>query len=84
MRIILNIALLFSILFFPWFVTVVAALLCVFIQKKFYEVVGWGLLYDVLYGTTSVGNFGFNFFFMLGSLMFLFGAEYIKRKTRFY
>ncbi len=84
MRVVLNIVLLFSILFSPWLVTVVVALLCVFIQKKFYEVVGWGLLYDVLYGTASVGILGFNFFFLLGSLVLLFGAEYIKGKTRFY
>lgn len=84
MRIILNIALFFSVLFFPWLITVAVGVAAVFAQKNFYEIIGWGLLYDVLYGTASAGILGFNFFFTLGALIILYGAEYVKSKTRFY
>jgi len=84
MRIIISILLFLSILFFPWWLTVIIGAVAVFVQRNFYEIVGWGIFYDLLYSTASVSILGFSFFFTVGALIFLFGAEFLKSKTRFY
>lgn len=84
LRIVLNIALLFSILFFPWLATIFLSIVAVSAQRNFYEIVGWGIFYDLLYGIASISILGFNFFFTIGALILLYAAEFLKAKTRFY
>ena len=83
-RILLNGGLFVSILFFPWWITIFIGFIVVFLQKRFYEIIGLGMLCDLLYGTRSASLFGFNFFFTVGALALLYGAEYVKEKTRLY
>ncbi len=82
-RIILNVAVLVSILFFPWFVTVIIGIIAVFLQKNFYEIIAWAIFYDLLYGVSGIHIWGFAFFFTAGALFLFYGAEFFKSKTRF-
>ena len=82
-RLVLYGVLLFSILCFPWWITVSLGVALVIFVKHFYEIVGWGIFFDLLYGTMAFHVFGFNFFFTLGALVLFFTAEHIKSKTIF-
>jgi len=65
-------------------VTVSIGVFTVITQKKFYEIIGWGVFYDLLYGTSAVSIYGFYFFFTLGAVTLLYSSEFFKSKTRFY
>ena len=82
-RVLINSILFFSVLFFPWLVTVVAGIAAVFLVRKFYEIIGWGILYDVLYSTPDINLFGFHFFFTAGAIVLFYSAEFFKSKMRF-
>ncbi len=82
-RIFINFVLLVSVFFFPWWATVIISIGAVTMQKRMYEIVGWGLVYDTLYGVSTVTLFGFSFFFTVGAFLLLCMAEFIKSKTRF-
>ncbi len=82
-RIMWNGALLLAILFFPWWVVVLVGIVAISMQKKFYEIIGWAIFYDALYGSSRITVEGFRFFFTVGSLALLFIVEFLKSKTRF-
>jgi len=82
-RLVLNAAILVSILFFPWWFTVIVGIILVFLQKNFYEIIVWAIFYDVLYGISSINIWGFTFFFTVGVLFLFYGAGFLKSKTRF-
>ena len=63
--------------------TVLIGIASVFAQKNFYEIIAWGIFYDLLYGTASISIFGFTYFFTAIALALLYGAEFLKSKTRF-
>jgi len=76
-RIILNLILLLSVLFMPWWVSVVLALFLVFYLNNFYEIVIFGFVMDALYGTGQ-------FYFIIGALV-MFAAVYLfKSRVRYY
>ncbi|MAG12572.1 hypothetical protein CL630_02040 [bacterium] len=81
-RIFLNFLLFFSVLFFPWLVTIALGIAAVFLVRKFYEIIGWGVLYDLLYSTSDINLFGFHFFSTAGAIIIFYVAEFLKSKTR--
>ena len=83
-RFFLNSLVLVSILFFPWWVSIVVGVFGIVVQKKFYEIIFWALFYDLLYSVGSVSIFGFSFFFTVGAIAVLFIVENIKERTRLY
>lgn len=48
-----NIAIVVSLLFLPWWVALISALVGIFFVSNFYELALWGGLYDVLFGIPS-------------------------------
>jgi hypothetical protein len=63
MRIIFNIALVISILFFPWWVIASLMIAACSLVPRMYEVVLYGIAFDALYSTA----FGFHGFAFMGS-----------------
>lgn len=63
-RIVFHLALICSVLFLPWWMSFIFALVSVFMVERFYEVVLYGMLFDVLYGT----EFGISGIMFLGTL----------------
>lgn len=57
-RLLLNIMLLISVLFFTWWISVLVGLLLLF-RRNAFEVVFWGFLMDVLYGVSLPAFWGF-------------------------
>ena len=64
MRIAYNIALIVSILYLPWWVGALIALVAVFRVRQFFEVMFYGILFDSLYATHTgiyAGIYGFTY-----------------------
>lgn len=76
-RIILNISLLISILFLPWWVSILLGILILFLYK-FYEIIIWGIFADSLYASID-GFFGIQFIFTL-TFTFLFLISILMKK----
>lgn len=68
MRIAFIIALILSVLYLPWWVGALVALVACFVIDRFYEVFMYGIAVDALYGST----FGFHGYMYLGFLFSLF------------
>lgn len=49
----INIALFITILFLPWWVALISAIVGIFFVSNFYELAIWGGLYDVVFGVPS-------------------------------
>ena len=81
-RLITNIALLISVLFLPWWISVGMSLIGLFIFNRFYEAIVFMFAIDLLYG--APGNNYWSFQFLLTSIavlvLTLIGA--IKRRFR--
>ncbi len=67
-----------SIVLFPWWVSVVAAIALTFLSEGFEVVVG-GFLADVLYATAVPSFHGFMFIMTAGALALFFTARVAKR-----
>lgn len=52
MRIACNIALILCVLYLPWWIGVLVALVSAFLVDRFFELVLYGMLADVLYGSS--------------------------------
>ena len=83
-RIITTLALFFSVIMFPWYVTAPCVIAAMFYFSEYYEALAAGFLFDALYGvplpylahTAILGSFFFFFLFFL--------VELIKPRLRFY
>ena len=60
------------------------AVVAVFIFNRFYEIIVWGLVADLLYGVPVAAFYNFGFFLALGAIVIFLGIEYLKTKLRFY
>lgn len=67
MRIAFNIGLIISILYLPWWVGALVLLVACFMIERFYEAFLYGILTDVLYGT----SFGIHNFMYVASVFSL-------------
>ena len=82
-RLVLNICMGISILFFPWWVSLGLGL-ALLVMCKAYEVIAWGFLFDALYGAPLHSYYGIQY---LGTLLFfaLFIVSiFAKKKIIFY
>lgn len=82
-RILLNALLFFSILFLPWWFSILFALVLLFGFEAI-EVLGWGLLIDILYGTPLTLFFNFTFIFTLLFLTLFLVTTHLKQRLIFY
>lgn len=85
LRILIDIFIVFSIFFFPWWVTALFVVLGIFFFDRFYEALCAGVFLDALYGIHGAEFFGVWFVFtaVFGGCYALF--EYIiKRNVRLY
>lgn len=83
-RLLQNAALIASILFLPWWVSLLASVIFLFNIENYYEIIGAGFLLDVLYGAPTAGFYGLEFAMTLSaSLIFLISGP-LKRRLIFY
>jgi len=83
-RICLSILLLFSILFLPFWVSIILAISGIIYFSMFFEAVILFFISDLIYGTMEIKLFNIFFFSFILSLVFLLIMEFIKRKLKFY
>lgn len=83
-RIITNIVIVISILFLPWWATVLLVCAGILLFPHFYEAIIAGVLMDVLYGVSMVSFSGFvAVFTVIFSLGYLLGERF-KKNVRLY
>lgn len=79
-RIIFDLLLLGAIFYTPWWVAALLAFVCVFLIPRYYEILVFGLLVDLLYGTsvsTLYGMVG-----TVGAVALFFTGEFAKKIVR--
>ncbi len=74
-RIILDILLFLSVLFAPWWVSVLLALIFMIYFRNFIEIIIAGFIIDILYGNGQM-------YFTVGSLVVFVFLHLFKRKIR--
>jgi len=84
LRICFSGAVLLSILFLPFWVSIVLALLGIIFFSIFWEVVAIFFLSDLLYGIQEAKLFNIYFFSFTLSLVLLICIELLKKKLKFY
>lgn len=82
-RIVSDIALLFALIVFPWWVSLPFALILAFYFEHFYEMIFAGLFLDFLESSHSLRFFGFSYIFTLVCLVLFFLFRFAKTKLSF-
>jgi hypothetical protein len=83
LRIIFNVLMLGSILFLPWWVTVIVAV-GFLLKFSAYEVILWGVFADVLYSSSVISFYNIEFLFTIGAVTMFIIGYFIKKKLMFY
>lgn len=83
LRIQLNILLFIAILFLPWWLSFLIALSILIIFDG-YELIGWGLFVDGLYGNQLENLFNLQYVFTLSSALLLILGFMLKKKIIYY
>ena len=83
-RISAALILLLSLLFFPFWISVLLGLAEIFYFRKFYEAVALFLLSDLLYGVKENRFWGITLVSFIVSLVCILGIELLKRRLKFY
>ena len=83
LRILMNVALLASILFLPWWFTVLLAMVHIFMFQA-YEIIAWGFVLDTLYGTPVALYYNIEFFSTLLFTTFVILVIPLKHRLIFY
>jgi hypothetical protein len=83
-RVAADLAILLSVLFLPWWVSLFLIFLGALFLENFYEAFLFGLFLDALYGTALVNFHGFRLFFASTGLFFIFVSAIMKKKMRFF
>jgi len=76
-RIILNLILLASVLFAPWWISVFFALILTLYFNNFYEIMAFGFVMDSLYGSGQL-------YFVAGSFVVFVISYLFKSRVRYY
>lgn len=84
LRILAFILLLFSVLFLPFWVSVILALGAMVYFPVFWEATALFLLSDLLYGASEAKFFGMVFVSFFASIAVLIAIETLKKRLRFY
>ncbi len=83
-RVMYSVVLLFSVLFLPYWFSLLLALVGVFYFDLYFEALALLFIADTLYGAKELRYFGFTFVtFLLGGV-FLALSEFMKNKLKFY
>ena len=78
-RLVFNILIILSILFMPWWIGAIVAILgCSFVDR-FYEVIVYGILADAFYGT-KFGYHGFQYMATLSAVVIFAAVSTIKKR----
>jgi len=72
-RIIFNIVFIAIIVCLPWWVAALVALVGAFIWSPYYEVIGFGVMFDLLYGADTL-LFGGIFGLIISLVIFMVGS----------
>ncbi|OGI90814.1 hypothetical protein A3A95_00545 [Candidatus Nomurabacteria bacterium RIFCSPLOWO2_01_FULL_39_18] len=83
-RIFAFIILLFSVLFLPFWISIILAVVGIFYFSYFFEAVGLLALSDLLYGVKDPRFLNLVFFSGIISFIFLLAVELFKKKLKFY
>lgn len=83
LKIIFNLSIFASILFLPWWLTVIIAISFLFMFTS-YEVILWGLFADILYSSPVLSFFNIEFLFTIVFIMLFIVVYFIKNKLIFY
>ncbi|PIT96563.1 hypothetical protein COT82_02565 [Candidatus Campbellbacteria bacterium CG10_big_fil_rev_8_21_14_0_10_35_52] len=83
LRIIFNVLIFGSVLFFPWWFTIIIAIFFLSVFNA-YEVLFWGLFADMLYGVSTPNFFGIQFIFTIIFTLFFICARILKKKLIHY
>ncbi|MCX6752182.1 MAG: hypothetical protein NTZ87_01635 [Candidatus Nomurabacteria bacterium] len=83
LRILASVILLFSVLFAPFWVTVILALICMAYFPFFLEAVFLLLLSDLLYGAPEMRLFNTTYVSFILTLIFFIIFELLKKKIRY-
>lgn len=81
-RLIVNILLLFSILYLPWWLSLAVAVGASFWFFRYYELIAVGLLIDLLYGQGA--TYFFPFIVTTGTIVLYITIAFLKTKLRWY
>lgn len=79
-RIIFDLILFCAIFYLPWWVVAILAFIGAFVWPMYYEIIAFGLLVDVLYGTNSATFGGLAGVFT--AVVVLFAASYARKAVR--
>ncbi len=81
-RVLSNFLLLLAVLYLPFWIFIILAVVFVFLFRGFYEIVFWALFIDLLYGSRSNFLFGFQFVSTFLAIIILMSAESFKKRLR--
>ena len=84
LRILASLLLLWSILFMPFWVSLILALAGIVYFPYFGEAIILFFLSDLLYGIKEARLFNLTFISMILAVVFLIGIEFLKKKLKFY
>ena len=84
LRLAANLILFISIVFFPWWITLLFAGVFFFKFSLMYEVIGWAFFMDVLYGTRLSFFFNVTLLASSGALVLFMITEMLKTRIRYY
>lgn len=79
-RIIFDLVLLSAIFYTPWWVAAALAFVCVFLIPRYYEILVFGLLVDLLYGTSMSTFYGMAG--TIGAIILFLVGEFAKKVVR--
>ncbi len=83
-RSIFGLIILISILFGPWWLTWVLAILLLFYYPVYYEIIAWGIIYDSLYGVSLPEFWNIKYIFTIFSIVIFIISLFIKKRLIVY
>jgi len=83
-RILLNIAIISSVFYFPWWLVATLVVIGAFLFDGFYEMIFIGFLLDVLYGARAEEFYGIWFVFTIIFTTMYIIIKRLKKNIRFY
>ena len=83
-RILASLVLLFSVLFMPYWVSIILGIIGIMYFPLYFEAVIIFLISDLLFGTKEVKLYNITFVATFVSAIFLFISFFIKKRLKFY
>lgn len=83
-RILFNVSIVASLVFFQWWITLILILIGFFVFPKFYEGIVWGFIIDALFGTPRTVYLDFVFITLLITMTLFFFSDIMKSRLRMY